>query len=92
MIEKLLRMFSGGKSNNASYVPLLLRHSETAKPLSLMVKRKRSIWKRPFAKDEMIFLAGLENFVSSDCEREYREAVKLKVIEEGMMESAPVHR
>ena len=40
----------------------------------------------------MIFLAGLENFVSSDCEKEYREAVKLKVIQEGMMESAPVHR
>ena len=62
MIEKLLRMFSGRKSNDASYVPLLLRHSETAKPLSLIIKRKRSIWKRPFAKDELIFLAGLENF------------------------------
>ncbi|XP_067035689.1 uncharacterized protein [Acropora muricata] len=92
MIEKLLRMFSGGKSNNASYVPLLLPRSETAKPLSLIIKRKRSIWKRPFAKDEMIFLAGLENFVSSDCEKEYREAVKLKVLEEGVIESAPVDR
>ena len=92
MIEKLLRMFSGGKSNNASYVPLLLPHSETGKPLSLIIKRKRSMWKRPFAKDEMIFLAGLKNFVSSDCEKEYQEAVKLKVLEEGVIESAPVDR
>ena len=85
-------MFSSGKFNDASYVPLLLPHSETAKPLPLIIKRKRSIWKRPFAKDEMIFLAAMENFISSDCEKEYLEAVKLKVIEEGVMESAPVDR
>ena len=92
MIEELRRMFSSGKFNNVSYVPLLHGHSETAKPLSLIIKQKRSIWKRPFAKDEMIFLADVENFVSSDCEKEYLEAVKLKIIEEGVMESAPVDR
>ena len=92
MVEELLRMFFRGNFNNASYVPLLLRHSESPKPLSLIIKRKRSLWKRPLAKDEMIFLAGLENFVSSDCEKEYPEAVKLKVIEEEEVESAPVNR
>ena len=44
------------------------------------------------AKDEIIFLGGLENFVSSDCEKEYLEAVKLKAIEEKEMENAPVDR
>ena len=43
----------------------------------------------------MIILGGLENFVSSDCEKEYLEAVKLKVIEEQVIEkgkTSPVER
>ena len=67
-------------------MPLLHGRSETAKPLSLIIKRKRSLWKYPFVKDEIIFLAGLENFVSSDCKKEYQEAVKLKVIEKQVLE------
>ena len=53
------------------------------------------IWKRPFAKDEIIILAGLEEYVSNDCEKEYLEAVKLNLIEEQMMEkgsNTPVDR
>ena len=95
MIEELLRRFARENFDNANYVPVLHGHSETVKPLSLIFKRKRSIWKRPFAKDEMIILPGLENFVSSDCEKEYLEAVKLKVIEEQVVEkgkTAPVER
>ncbi|XP_074614949.1 uncharacterized protein LOC141874557 [Acropora palmata] len=95
MIEELLRRFARENFGHANYVPVLHGHSETAKPLSLIFKRKRSIWKRPFAKDEMIILPGLENFVSSDCEKEYLEAVKLKVIEEQVIEkgkTAPVER
>ena len=95
MIEELLHRFSRENFDGAGYVPLLYGHLTTKKPLSLIIKRKRSIWKRPFAKDELIFLAGLENFVSSDYEKEYLEAVKLKVIEESVIEkekNAPVDR
>ena len=95
MIEELLRRFSRENFDDANYVPLLHGHSETAKPLSLIIKQKRSIWKRPFAKDEIIILAGLEKYVSSDCEKKYLEAVKFKIIEEQMMEKgiiAPVDR
>ena len=95
MIEELLRRFSRENFDDANYMPFLHGHSETAKPLSLMIKQKRSIWKRPFAKDEIIILSGLENYVSSDCEKEYLEAVKSKVIEEQVMEKGenrPVDR
>ena len=95
MIEKLLRKFSRETFGDAKYMPLLPGHSETSKPLSLLIKQKRSIWKRPFAKDEIIILDGLEKYVSSDCEKEYLEAVKLKVIEEQVMEkgkNAPMGR
>ena len=76
-------------------MPFLHGHSETTKPLSLMIKQKRPIWKRPFAKDEMTILAGLEKYVSSDCEKEYQNAIKLMVIEEqviGKGKTAPVDR
>ncbi|XP_067036877.1 uncharacterized protein [Acropora muricata] len=93
MIEKLLRMFSRRKSKDASYVPLLLRYSETAKPLSLIIKRKRSIWKRPFAKDEMIFLAGLENSVCElDCAvspMQFPEGLKSKLFDKYKKSSTP---
>ena len=97
MIEELLRRFSRENFDDANYVPLLHGHSETAKPLSLIIKQKRSIWKHrySFARDEIIFLAGLENFVPRHCEEKYMEAVKLKVIEEQMMEkgkNSPVDR
>ena len=95
MNEELLRKFSRENFDDASYVPLLHGHSETVKPLSLIIKQKRPKGELPFAKDEIIILAGLENFVSSDCEKEYLEAVKLKVIEEQVMEkgkNAPVER
>jgi len=86
MIEELLRKFSQENFDDANYVPILNGYSETTKPLSLIIKRKRSLWKRPFAKDEIIILAGLEEYVSNDCEKEYLEAVKLKIIEEQVME------
>ena len=43
----------------------------------------------------MIILGGLEKFVSSDCQKKYLDAVKLKVIEEQVMEKGkndPVDR
>ena len=95
MIEELLRKFSKENFDDANYMPFLHGHSETAKPFSLVIKQKRSIWKRPFAKDEIIILAGLEKYVCSGCEKEYLEAVKSKVIEEQVMEkgkNAPVDR
>ena len=97
MIEELLLRFSRENFDDANYVPLLHGYSETANPLSLIIKQKRSIWKHrySFAKDEITFLAGLENFVSRHCEKKYLDAVKLKVIEEQVMEkgeNAPVDR
>ena len=97
MIEELLLRFSRENFDDANYVPLLHGHSETAKPLSLIIKQKRSIWKHrySFAKDEITFLAGLENFVSRHCEKKYLDAVELKVIEEQVMEKGendPVDR
>ena len=95
MIEELLLKFSRENFNDPNYVPLLHGHSKTSKPLTLIIKQKRSIWKHPFAKDEMIIIGGLENFVPNDCEKECEEAIKLKVVHEQVMEKGkndPVDR
>ena len=84
MIEELLRKFARENFDDVSYVPYLHGHLEMAKPLSLIIKQKRSIWKRPFAKAEIIFLADLEKLVSSDCKKDYTEAVKLIASEQVM--------
>ena len=95
MIEELLRKFSRENFGDVNYEPFLHGYSETAKPLSLIIKRKRSIWKRRFAKAEMTFLGDLEKFISSDCKKDYTEAVQSKIASEQKMEkgqSDPVDR
>ena len=95
MIEELLLKFSRENFNDPNYVPLLHGHSKTSKPLTLIIKQKRSIWKHPFAKDEMIIIGGLENFVPNDFEKECEEAIKLKIVHEQVMEKGkndPVDR
>ena len=69
MIEELLRRFSRENFDDPNYVQVLHVYLETAKPLSLIIKQKRSIWKRPFTENEIIILDGLENFVSSESKR-----------------------
>ncbi|XP_067035518.1 uncharacterized protein [Acropora muricata] len=86
MIAELLRKFSRENFGEVNYEPFLHGYSETAKPLSLIIKRKRSIWKRPFAKAEMIFLGDLEKFVSSDCKKDYTETVQSKIASEQKIE------
>ena len=95
MTEKLLRKFARENFGKVKYKPFLHGYSETAKPLSLIIKRKRSIWKRRFAKAERVFLGDLEKFVPSDCKKDYKEAVQLKIASEQRMEkdkSDPVER
>ena len=95
MIEELLRRFAR-ENFNGKYVPLLHGQSKITNPLSLMIKQKRPIWKIPFAKDELIILAGLEKYVSSDTENRYDwEAVSSRIIKEQVMEKGrddPVNR
>ena len=94
MIEQLLRGFAR-QNFSEHYVPVLHGQLKITNPLSLMIKQKRPIWKIPFAKDELIILAGLEKYVSSDSENRYREAVSSKIIKEQVMEKGrddPVNR
>ncbi|XP_068710965.1 uncharacterized protein [Montipora foliosa] len=85
MIEELLYKFSKENFGDANFLPLLHGHSKTAKPLALLVKRKRSIWKRPFGKKEIIILDGLEKYVDSD-EKDFLKDVESKITKEQLIE------
>ncbi|XP_068744474.1 uncharacterized protein [Montipora capricornis] len=85
MIEELLHKFSKENFGDPNYLPLLHGHSKTAKPLALLVKRKRSIWKRPFGKKEIIILDGLEKYVDSN-ENDFLKDVKSKIKKEQLIE------
>ena len=87
MIEKLLKKFAKENFGDANFLPLLHGHSKTAKPLALLVKRKRSIWKRPFGKKEIIILDGLEKYVDSN-EKDFLKDVESKITKEQLIEKA----
>ena len=85
MIEELLYKFAKENFGDTNFLPLLHGHSKTAKPLALLVKRKRSIWKRPFGKKEIVFLDGLEKYVDSN-EEDFLKDVKSKITKEQLIE------
>ena len=53
------------------------------KPLVFVVKKQRSVFKRPFAKSELIALTALEDYVLKDKREEFTEAVNSTLLKEG---------
>ena len=79
MIEEALRKFA---QENFSHKYYSVLHGETEKiqPLALVVKKSRPIWKRPFAKLEMIILADLAKYVNPGGDVDsFRNLVKSKI-------------
>ena len=81
MIAASLRRFAQENFSD-KYFPILHGETENVKPLALVVKQRRPIWKRPFAKLEMVILAGLEKYVESGAEEAFLESVKSKMTKE----------
>ena len=76
MIIKVLQAFAEDNFGD-SYYPLHLG-ADNIKPFVLMIKKKRSIWKKPFKKFEFKIIAGLEKYVKEDKKQEYFESVDAK--------------
>lgn len=82
MIEESLRLFARENFGSDRYLPVLHGETQTTKPLALVVKRHRSIWKRPFRKSEMIILDELEKYVRSEDKDAHVQFVDSKIIRE----------
>ena len=84
MIADALRNFSRKNFSEKTF-PVL--HGETAKiqPLTLAVKKHRSVWKRPYAKLEMVILAELGKYVQRVDDNEvhaFHESLESKIKDE----------
>ena len=61
------------------YFPVLLGESDKIQPLALVVTQHRPIWKRPFAKSEIVILAGFEKYVEDGAEETVQESITSKI-------------
>ena len=84
MLEKSLQKFAAENFSDKYYASLQ-GETKRIRPLALIVKRHRSILKRPFGKNELIILEGLEKYVEGEGVEEFCMA-RNKIIaeEEGM--------
>ena len=86
MFEDLLRKFARENFGANKYLPVLHGETTTTKPLALVIKRPRSIWKRPFAKEEITTLDLLEKYIVSEGRDTYVDDLKSKLIQEEVLE------
>ena len=78
MIEEAIRKFA---QDNFSYKYFPVLHGETDKvqPLALAVKKHRSIFKKPFAKFEIVILAMFEGYVESGAQKMVCQSISSKM-------------
>jgi len=81
MIEDAIRSFAQENFSH-KYFPVLHGETDKIQPLALAVKQHRPIWKRPFAKSEIVILAGFDRFVRNSVQRTVRESITAKLRDE----------
>ena len=77
MIRNVLLALAEENFGDQHY-PILHGSATEIKPFALMVKVKRSVFKRPFKKSELITIAGLEHFLKDDKKGKLVNAVNSK--------------
>lgn len=85
MIEKLIRKFAVenfGDEEGSLYFPVYHGKIQEIKPLVLLAKDTRSIWKRPFKKNELTVLAEMDTYVVDNKKEEFQVAVKENIKKE----------
>ncbi len=82
-IEKVLRAFAEENLDEDQYYPVCHGQAAMIKPLGLLVKKPIPIYKRPFAKKQLINIAVLENFVVKEKRQEFTETVNSIISKEG---------
>ena len=84
MLEKSLLKFAE-ESFGAKYCVSLPSVTERIRPLALIVKRQRLMFKRPFFKSELIILEGLEKYLEGDGEGGFCKALNEMITEEKLV-------
>ena len=81
-IEAVLRAFAEENFDGSNYYPVSHGETKSIKPLAVVVKKQRSVFKRPFAKSEFIVTGELDDCVVKDKREEFTEAVNSTLLKE----------
>ena len=81
-IEEVLRAFAEENFDGNDYLPVSQGERTSIRPLALLGKKPRSVFKRPFAKTELTVLALLEDYVLKDKKEEFIEAMSSAIVKE----------
>ena len=90
-IEKSLRAFAEENFEGDNYYPVSHGQATLIKPLALVVKKRRPFYKRPFAKWELFFTAGLEDCVVKEKREEFTETVQSTIKKDENLETVEEH-
>ena len=86
MLEKsLLKFAEESFSDKYKYCTSFYSENKEIRPLALIVKQQRSMFKRPFGKSELIILEGLEKYVEGEGDEEFCKALKKMITEVGLV-------
>ncbi|XP_066026502.1 uncharacterized protein [Pocillopora verrucosa] len=64
------------------YLPVYHGQTDSISPLALIVKRKRSLWKRPLGKGEMVIVGGLQRYITGEKEKHFHKYCQSKLRKE----------
>ena len=78
MIEEAIRKFARENFSH-KYFPVLLGESDKIQPLALVVKKHRSIFKRPLAKSEIVILDGFDRYAENGAQKAVCESISSKM-------------
>ena len=84
MLEKSLLKFAEENFSD-KYCASLHGETKRIRPLALIVKRQRSLFKRPFGKNELIILEGLEKYLEEEGEEKFCKALNKIITEEELV-------
>ena len=81
MIEEAIRKFVRENLSH-KYFPVIHGDTNKIQPLALAVKQHRPPWKRPFAKSEIVILAGLGRYVKDGAQKTVCESIRTNIRDE----------
>jgi len=85
-IGEVLRAFAEENFDENDYHPVSHGERTSIRPLALVVKKPRSVFKRPFARTELTVLALLEDYVLKDKKEEFTKTMSSAIVKEENLE------
>ena len=81
MIEEAIKRFAQENFSH-KYFPVLHGETDKIQPLAVVVKKHRSIFKKPFAKSEIVILAGFDRYVENGAQKIVCQSISSKIQDE----------